>query len=127
MLFRGGGTYVVALNIDLWETHELIAFLISITVMSEGEIPPERGRFAGWLGAGAAAKRTGLVWTTSLRVRFIHVSHMTRCPFRVSPFLSSTSMGWPWAALSNPRGSFGWVRWLALWELDEAERDEGVP
>ena len=28
-----------------------------------------------------------------------------RCPLSVSPFLSSTSMGWPWAALSRPSGS----------------------
>lgn len=49
--------------------------------------------------------RTGLVWTTSFSVRFIHVSQLTRWPLRVSPFLSSTSIGWPWAALRRPRGS----------------------
>lgn len=31
---------------------------------------------------------------------------MTRWPLSVSPLLSSTSMGWPWAAFSRPRGSF---------------------
>ena len=49
--------------------------------------------------------RTGLVCTTSFKVRFIHVSHVTRCPFSVSPFLSSTSIGWPCAAVKRPRGS----------------------
>lgn len=50
-------------------------------------------------------ERTGLDCTTSLSVRFIHVSHMTRWPLRFSPLLSSTRMGWPCAALRSPRGS----------------------
>lgn len=50
-------------------------------------------------------RRTGLVWTTSFSVKFIHVSQLTRWPLRVSPFFSSTSMGCPWAALRRPRGS----------------------
>lgn len=33
------------------------------------------------------------------------MSQLTRCPLRVSPFFSSTSMGWPCAALSRPRGN----------------------
>lgn len=52
---------------------------------------------------------TGPVCTTSFSVRFIHVSHCTRWPLSVSPFLSSTSIGWPWAALSRPRGSYNGV------------------
>lgn len=48
---------------------------------------------------------TGLVCTTSRNVRFIQVSHSTKWPLSVSPFLSSTSMGWPCAALRRPRGN----------------------
>lgn len=51
------------------------------------------------------ASHTGLVCTTSRNVRFIQVSHSTRWPLSVSPFLSSTSMGWPCAALRRPRGN----------------------
>lgn len=36
-------------------------------------------------------RRTALVSYTSLRVRFIKLSHATRCPLNVDPFLSSTS------------------------------------
>lgn len=50
-------------------------------------------------------QHTGLVCTTSFNVKFIHVSHVTKCPFSVSPFLSSTSIGWPCAAVRRPRGS----------------------
>jgi len=35
--------------------------------------------------------RTALVWYTSLSVKFIKLSHATRWPLKVSPFLSSTS------------------------------------
>lgn len=59
------------------------------------------------VGEGRWGVDTGLVCTTSLRVRFIHVSQVTRWPLRVSPFLSSTSIGWPWAAFRRPRGSCG--------------------
>lgn len=58
---------------------------------------------------------SALVWTTSLRVRFIQVSQLTRWPLKVSPFLSSTSMGWPWAALRMPRGS--WERGEGQWSV----------
>lgn len=33
------------------------------------------------------------------------MSQEERWPFRVSPSLSSTSMGWPTAAFRRPRGS----------------------
>jgi len=55
----------------------------------------------------AHSQHTAFVCTTSFKVRFIHVSHCTRWPLRVSPFLSSTSIGWPCAALRRPRGSCG--------------------
>ena len=42
---------------------------------------------------------------TSRSVMFIQVSHETRRPLYVSPFLSSTSMGWPCAVLSRESGS----------------------
>lgn len=45
---------------------------------------------------------------TSRSVMFIQVSHETRRPLYVSPFLSSTSMGWPCAVLSRESGSY-WV------------------
>lgn len=52
------------------------------------------------------SNHTGLVCTTSRRVRFIHVSQSTRWPLSVSPFLSSTSIGWPCAAFKSPRGNY---------------------
>lgn len=48
---------------------------------------------------------SALVCTTSRNVRFIHVSQLTRSPLSVSPLLSSTSMGWPVAAVRRPSGS----------------------
>lgn len=41
--------------------------------------------------AQSEAGLTALVWYTSLMVRFIKLSHATRCPLNVSPFFSSTS------------------------------------
>lgn len=42
---------------------------------------------------------------TSRRLMFIQLSQLTRCPLYVSPFFSSTSMGWFCAVFSNDRGS----------------------
>lgn len=36
----------------------------------------------------------------------MYVSQLTRWPLRVSPFFSSTSMGWPCAAVSRPSGNY---------------------
>ena len=44
------------------------------------------------------------VMVTSFRARFIKLSEPTRLPLYVSPFLSSTSMGWRCAALSRLSG-----------------------
>lgn len=49
---------------------------------------------------------SALVCTTSLSVKFIQVSQLTKSPFRVSPLFSSTSIGWPVAAVKRPSGSF---------------------
>lgn len=46
------------------------------------------------------------VQMTSLNVMFIQVSHETSRPLYVSPFLSSTSMGWPCAVFRSDKGSF---------------------
>ncbi len=90
-----GGTDVVALDVDLRYPHELVAILAA----------PLARSCRGDHGA-AGESLTALVCTTSFNVMFIHVSHCTRWPFSVSPLLSSTSIGWPWAALNRPRGNW---------------------
>lgn len=42
---------------------------------------------------------------TSLSLMFIQLSQLSSRPLYVSPFFSSTSIGWPWAVLSNESGS----------------------
>lgn len=59
----GGGTYIVALDVNLGESNELVCFLdtIILVVVLRAAIHQD--------------VNTGLVCTTSFKVRFIHVSH----------------------------------------------------
>jgi hypothetical protein len=98
VLSHSCATYIVPFNINLREPHKFIAIL--------RHCKSAQLRHAVRIKIAGRCLLTGLVCTTSRKVKFIQVSHRTKCPLRVSPFLSSTSMGWPCAALRRPRGSY---------------------
>mmetsp|Transcript_27526 Transcript_27526/g.68931 ORF Transcript_27526/g.68931 Transcript_27526/m.68931 type:complete len:127 (-) Transcript_27526:20-400(-) len=45
------------------------------------------------------------VQITSRRCTFIQVSQLTKWPLYVSPFFSSTNMGWPWEVFRRESGN----------------------
>lgn len=90
-------TYIVSFNVNFRQPCEFVSLLSKVSVWAH--------YMKTHSNISDRVFHTGLVCTTSFKVKFIHVSHDTKCPFKVSPSLSSTNIGWPCAAVRRPKGS----------------------